>query len=303
MIKCLNAAVGENYALYNGDCVEVVGQMPSDSVDLAVFSPPFANLYTYSDSERDMGNVSGNDMFAEAYQFLCAELARVIRPGRICLVHSAHTYRFKFKDGESSVVDFPGELIRAHEAAGLSYMGRITIWKDPVTEMQRTKSHRLLYKNFIGDTTICAPGSADYLLIFRKMPTPETAHLCRPVIKDSGEYPVSTWQEWASPVWMTIDQTNTLNVRDAGDPNDERHMCPLQLDVIERAVKLWTNPGEVVLSPFAGVGSEGVGALTYGRKFIGVELKDSYFRHAVKNLNEIDKPRQHALFSPAPTRG
>jgi hypothetical protein len=295
-IKALNSKIGKNYAFYNGDCVEVVGQMPSDSIDLAVYSPPFGSLYTYSDSERDMGNVASNDVFAEAYRFLCAELARVIRPGRLCLVHSAHTYRFKFKDGESSVVDFPGELILAHEAAGLSYMGRITIWKDPVTEMQRTKSHRLLYKNFIGDTTICAPGSADYLLIFRKMPTDANKHLCKPVVKSADEYPVGTWQEWASPVWMTIDQTNTLNVRNAGDPNDERHMCPLQLDVIERCVKLWSNPGEVVLSPFGGVASEGVGALTYGRRYVGVELKQTYWEHGCRHLDAVDNPPQASLF-------
>lgn len=295
-IIALDSKIGNNYAFYNGDCVEVVGQMPSDSVDMALYSPPFANLYTYSDSERDMGNVASNDAFAEAYRFLCAELARVLRPGRLCMVHSAHTYRMKFKDGESSVVDFPGELIRAHESAGLSYMGRITIWKDPVTEMQRTKSHRLLFKNFIGDTTICAPGSADYLLIFRKMPTDANKHLCKPVVKSPDEFPVSTWQEWASPVWMTVDQTNTLNVRSASEPNDERHMCPLQLDVIERAVKLYTNPGEVVLSPFGGVGSEGVGALSYGRRYVGVELKPSYWAHACKNLDEIDTPRQASMF-------
>lgn len=292
MIRCLNASNGTDWNLYHGDCVDVVRQMPDNAVDLSVFSPPFANLYTYSDTPRDMGNCASDGDFLEHYLHLLTELFRVTRPGRCCVVHCAHTYNFKYRDGEASVRDFPGELVRAHVAAGFAYQGRITIWKDPVTEMQRTKSHRLLYKNFKDDSTVCAPGSADYLLLFRKMPGPGDESAISKVKKNPEDYPVTTWQEWASPVWMTVDQGNTLNVAAARGEDDERHMCPLQLDVIERVIEMWSNRGDVVLSPFAGVGSEGVMSLRLGRRFVGVELKAEYFGVASNNLTDTAGGRQ-----------
>lgn len=291
---CLNEWHGENASFYHGDCVEVMRQMPANSADLFVYSPPFADLFTYSDSERDMGNVVDDAMFLDSYAHLCNEIARVLRPGRNAVVHCADLPSFLWKSGRKGMRDFPGLLIRAHEAAGMWYSGRVTVWKDPVTEMQRTKAERLLYKNIRENAGVSSVGNPDYLLLFHK---DGRGHEDRVAVRhDPDEFPVSMWQEWASPVWMTIDQTNTLNVRDARDDADGRHMCPLQLDVIERVVKLWTNPGEVVMSPFGGIGSEGVGALTYGRKFVGVELKESYWRKGVENLREVDRPPQLSLF-------
>jgi hypothetical protein len=241
-----------------------------------------------------MGNVAGDDEFLDSYRFLAEQITRAMRPGRNVLVHCADLPSFLWKTGRKGMRDFPGLLIRAHEDAGLWYSGRITIWKDPVTEMQRTKAERLLYKNIRENAERCSVGNPDYVLIFHKDGRNDDDRVA--VKHDPAEVPVEIWQEWASPVWMTIDQTNTLNARSAREDGDERHMCPLQLDVIERAVKLWTNPGEVVLSPFGGIGSEGVGALTYGRRYIGIELKESYWRTGCSNLGEIDKPRQGALF-------
>lgn len=297
IIRCIDEWHGNSASLYHGDCVEILRQMPPNWADLAVFSPPFADLFTYSDSARDMGNVLDDTMFLDSYRFLAEELTRCLRPGRNVVVHCADLPSFLWKTGRKGMRDFPGLLIRAHEAAGLWYSGRVTIWKDPVTEMQRTKAERLLYKNIRENAERCSVGNPDYLLIFHK--DGRTADDRVAVRHDPAEFPVELWQEWASPVWMSIDQTKTLNVREARDEQDGRHICPLQLDVIERAVKLWTNPGEVVLSPFAGIGSEGVGALTYGRKFVGVELKEAYWRKAVENLRDVDQPRQSSLFGAA----
>ncbi len=293
-IKCLDQNNGDNYTFYHGDCVEVLSQMPGNWADLAVFSPPFADLFTYSDSARDMGNVTGDDEFLDSYRCLAEQLTRVIRPGRNAVVHCADLPSFLWKTGRKGMRDFPGLLVRAHEAAGMWYAGRVTIWKDPVTEMQRTKAERLLYKNIINNAERNSVGNPDYLLIFHKDGRGDDDRVS--VRHDPTEFPVELWQEWASPVWMTVDQTNTLNVRGSREDADGRHMCPLQLDVIERAVKLWTNPGEVVLSPFGGIGSEGVGALTYGRKYVGIELKESYWRTGCANLRDVDRPKQSGLF-------
>lgn len=294
MIKCINEWHGERASFYHGDCVEVLRQMPERWADLAVYSPPFADLFTYSNSERDMGNVANDAEFLDSYRFVAHEVARALRPGRNAVVHCMDLPAMLWKTGRKGFRDFPGLLISAHEDAGLWYAGRITIWKDPVTEMQRTKAERLLYKNFTGNAGISSVGTPDYLLIFHKDGRGDDDRVA--VRHDTENHPVELWQEWASPVWMTVRQAHTLNVREARDDDDQRHMCPLQLDVIERAVKLWTNPGEVVLSPFGGIASEGVGALTYGRRFVGVELKDSYWQRGVKNLSEVDRPRQSLLF-------
>jgi DNA modification methylase len=291
-ISCVNEMHGDNFAFYNGDSVELVAQLPPDSVDLMVYSPPFANLYTYSDHERDMGNVNDDAMFAESYGHLCRELFRVLRPGRMCVVHCADLPLFLYKDGEIGFKDFPGLCLRTHLDAGfVQYSPRVTIWKDPVTEMQRSKAMRLLYKNRLGDSSLSGVGNPDYLLVLKK-----PGKNLVPISHTADEAPLDQWQEWASPVWTTIDQTNTLNVQGSRDSKDGRHICPLQLDVIERVVKMWSNPGEIVLSPFGGIGSEGYGALTYGRKFVGIELKESYWLAGVKNLTAVDCPRQAGLF-------
>lgn len=301
-MKCLNEWHGDSASFYHGDCVEVVGQLPSNSVDFQLFSPPFSSVYTYSDSLRDMGNCDTDEEFIAQYRHLVRELYRVLRPGRLCAVHCKDLVYYRGSTGTAGLRDFPGDLIRAHRADGFDLHSKITIWKSPVVEMQRTKAHGLLYKQLRTDSTISRQGCAEYLLVFRRWPKTEAEEesivpVEHPLDPDDPRHiPLPLWQEWASPVWMTINQTNVLNVAAAREDADEKHMCPLQLDVIERAVKLWTNPGEVVLSPFGGIGSEVVGSLTYGRKAVAVELKESYWRQGCDFIREVDQPRQSALF-------
>lgn len=284
MIACNAHATGENFALYHGDCCEVVAQLPDSSVDFSIYSPPFVSLFVYSDSERDMGNCADNDEFFQHYEFLIREKFRVTRPGRLSAVHCTDLPLKKWKDGRIGLQDFPGMIIRAHEAAGWTYHGRVTIWRCPVVEMTRTKALGLLYKQLKKDSGRSRPGMADYLLIFRKEGENE-----RPITHEPEEFPVEQWQEWASPVWMTVRQTHTLNGAVAREDKDEKHICPLQLDVIERALILYSNPGDVVLSPFAGIGSEGFMSLKRSRKFVGVELKESYFRQAERFLRDAER--------------
>jgi len=287
-IKCLADCHDDKFAAYNGDCVDVVSQLPDNSIDFSVYSPPFVNLFIYSDSERDMGNCTDNDEFFKHYRFLIKEKLRVTKPGRLSAVHCTEIPARKFVDGYIGLKDFPGEIIKAHEDEGWIYHSRITIWRDPVVEMTRTKALGLLYKQLQKDSTRSRMGMADYVLVFRKQ-----GDNAEPVAQDSGKFPVSQWQKWASPVWMDINQTRTLNCRMAKDNNDEKHMCPLQLDVIERCLNMWSNPGDVVLSPFMGIGSEGVCSLHLGRRFVGVELKESYFKQACKYL--LDETGQGTL--------
>jgi DNA modification methylase len=297
-IQCLNADNGQNWAMFNGDCVEVVKQMPTDSVDCILYSPPFANVYTYSDSTRDMGNVTDAAEFVEGYRFLVDELLRVLRPGRMCIVHCKDTVRYKGSSGRSGLVDFPGMLTRAHEQAGFQYHSRVTLWTNPVREMQKTKAHGLLYKQLRKDSSYSRQGLPEYLVMMRKWPEDEdrASAVYEPVSHTRAGIPLDTWQEWASPVWMKWDPRDTLNVRAAREDGDEKHMCPLSLDIINRALTLWSNPGDVVLSPFGGVGSEGVGSLKLDRKFVGVELKDSYFRRACLNLRNEENTEQVGMF-------
>lgn len=273
---------GDKFSAYNADCVEGVRELPSESIGLSIYSPPFSHLFIYSDSERDMGNAADDGEFLEHYGFLIRELHRVTKPGRLTAVHCTDMPRTKSMHGEVGLWDMPGAIIEAHVKEGWTYHSRITIWKDPVVEMQRTKAHGLLYKTFTKDSSRVRQGLPDYVLVFRKTPGDEKAS--DPVGKDRSLFPVGLWQQWASPVWMDIDQTNVLNVRTAREDKDEKHLCPLQLDLIERAIRLWSNEGDTVLSPFMGIGSEGWGALKCGRKFIGFELKPAYFRQAVRNL-------------------
>ncbi len=284
---------GDGWTLHNDDCVAVWRAMPSESIGFSIYSPPFANLYTYSDDPRDMGNVSDDDDFFRHFGYLLPELHRTTMTGRLMAVHVSQLPSFKWKHGVSGLRDFRGDVIRAAEAAGWTYHSEVTIWKDPVTEMQRTKAHGLLYKTIQKNATFSRVGMPDYLVVFRKWGPAEQT----PVTHTPADFPLDLWQQVASPVWFDIDQTRTLNVRQARDSKDEKHLCPLQLDVIERAIQLWSNPGDLVASPFTGIGSEGVSALKMGRRFIGAELKPSYWTHACRNLK--DATSQSDLFSAA----
>lgn len=275
----IDTAYGEGWELHHGDCVRVAKQIETESIDFSVFSPPFADLFTYSDDLQDMGNCSDLDEFRKHFEILIEEIARIMKPGREVAVHCVDLLSTKWKHGKIEFQDFSGEIIRMFWKHDFAFHSRICIWKSPVTEMQRTKAHGLLYKTLKADSTDSRVGCADYLLVFRK-----PGENPNPVTKDPDKYPVDWWQEVASPVWMTVDQGRVLNKDGARDHADERHICPLQLDVIERAIELWTNEGDLVYSPFAGIGSEGVGALELSRRFIGSELKESYFNQAAQNL-------------------
>lgn len=292
VVKCLAEAHGREFAAYHGDCVEILKQLPASSVGLSVYSPPFANLYVYSDSAADMGNCESVEQFIEGYEYALRELLRVTKPGRLSAVHCSDLPLQKWRDGVIGLRDFPGALVAAHERIGWTYHSRVTIWKDPVVEMQRTKALGLLHMQLLKDSTKSRVGMPDYLLIF-KAPGENFER----VSHDREHFPVEQWQEWASPVWMTVEQTDVLQTRPKKAEKDERHVCPLQMDVIRRAVALWSNLGDTVLSPFMGIGSEGVASLRLGRRFIGCELKPEYFRSAVEFLEAED--RQESLFAEA----
>ena len=285
--------VGQRFEAHLGDCVEVVGELPSNSIHYSIFSPPFASLYTYSNSDRDMGNCASYDEFMRQFEYMVHQLHRVIMPGRLVSFHCMNLPLSKERDGFIGVRDFRGILIKLFQDAGFIFHSEVCIWKDPVTAMQRTKAIGLLYKQLRKDSTISRQGIPDYLVTMRKHGENQER-----VTKTHESLPVSLWQRYASPVWMDIDQSNTLTRAEARDEDDERHICPLQLDVIERGIRLWTNEGDTVLSPFMGIGSEGYQALKMGRKFIGAELKDSYWNVAVKNLKqaEHDDVSQLGLF-------
>jgi len=287
MTSVIDQHVSDQFAVYNADCVEFAANaLMSNSIDFSVYSPPFAHLFVYSDSERDMGNVKDEAEFKALYAHLVKEMFRVTKPGRLTAVHCSDLPRTKSMHGCVGLYDFPADIREVHETAGWTYHSRITVWKDPVVEMTRTKALGLLYKQLQKDSTRSRQGMPDYILVFRK--TPDDESQCEPVGQDSKRFPVEQWQKWASPVWMDINQTNVLNVRMARDQKDERHLCPLQLDLIERCIRLWTNEGDTVFSPFTGIGSEGWAAMKAGRKFMGTELKPAYFRQAVKYLTEAE---------------
>ncbi|MFZ5674305.1 MAG: DNA-methyltransferase [Pseudomonadota bacterium] len=283
MVDCLSELHGVNFAAYRGDCVDVVRQLPSASVGFSIYSPPFGDLFIYSESAADMGNSGDDDEFFRHYEFLIEQIARVTKPGRLTAVHCSDLPFRKWKDGKIGIKDFSGDIIRAHEKHGFVLHSRVTIWKCPVVEMTRTKALGLLYKQLQKDSTKSRQGMADYLLVFRN-----AGENVEPVGHKPENFPVDLWQQWASPVWMDIEQTNTLNIKMAKAPKDEKHVCPLQLDLIERAIVLWSNPGDVILSPFMGIGSEGYVAMQQRRKFIGVELKDTYFKVACENIAGIE---------------
>ena len=283
---------GDGWTMMLGDCVERIKEIESDSIGLSVFSPPFASLYTYSNSDRDMGNSKTDDEFAEHFKFLIGELYRVMMPGRLVSFHCMNLPTSKERDGFIGIKDFRGELIKMFQDVGFIYHSEVTIWKDPVTAMQRTKALGLLNKQKNKDSALSRQGIPDYLVTMRK-----PGQNPKPITHTNDDFPISVWQKYASPVWMDINPSNTLQYRAARENSDERHICPLQLDVIERAVKLWSNPGDVVLSPFGGIGSEGYIAVKDGREYIGIELKKSYFDLACKNLaTAVEESQTLTLF-------
>jgi len=293
-VKCLQQESGEDWTMINGDSVEVIKSIPNNSIGLSVYSPPFSNLYTYSDSQRDMGNSVDDSEFFEHYKYLIGEMLRCTIPGRLCAVHCKDlvSYAGSSENGCAGIRDFSGELIRAHQSAGWQYHSRVTVWKCPKNEMQKTKAHGLLYKQLKRDSSFSRHGMAEYVLLFRKWA--KEGEEIQPVTHTPEDFPLSQWQQWASPVWMDIDQTNVLNARQARGEGDEKHICPLQLDLIERCIRLWSNPGDVVFSPFGGIGSEPLTALKCDRKALAIELKPTYFNDAVGYLQNAK--RQFSLF-------
>lgn len=282
-MKCIDQKITERFAAYQGDCVEVLTGVPDESIDYIIFSPPFSSLYTYSSSDRDMGNCRNDAEFFEHYRFLSKELFRILKPGRNMSIHCMDLPTTKSRDGYIGLRDFPGDLIRLHQSDGFILQSRATIWKDPVVAMQRTKALGLLWKQIKKDSSMCRQGIPDYLITFRKPGENQ-----KPISHTAEEFPVREWQELASPCWMDIKQSDTLNRKLARDNEDERHIAPLQLGVIRKALRLWSGEGDVVCSPFMGIGSEGYEALLSGRNFIGVELKGSYFRLGCKYLEEAE---------------
>lgn len=289
-IGVIDQAIGKNYALYNGDSCEVLKGIPESSIHYEIFSPPFASLYTYSNSERDLGNCRTTTEFYEQFKYIVKELYRVLMPGRLVSFHCMDLPLSKERDGIIGIRDFRGEMIRLFEDAGFVLHSQVCIWKDPVTAMQRTKALGLLHKQIKKDSCMSRQGIPDYLVTMRKPgENPER------VTHTNESFPVDIWQRYASPVWMDINPYDTLQASSAKEDKDERHICPLQLGVIRRGINLWTNPGDTVLTPFLGIGSEAVVALQQGRKAIGIELKSSYYKQAVRNCEGTQAYEQISL--------
>lgn len=277
---------GDDYTIHNADCIDLSREIESNSIDFTIYSPPFDSLFTYSNSDRDMGNnKKGN--FMQHFSYLVDEMYRITKPGRLMAVHCMNLPTSKVNDGYIGIRDFRGELIRLFQQNEWIYHSEVCIWKDPVVAMQRTKALGLLHKTIKKDSSMSRQGLADYLVVMRK-----PGLNINPVSHTAEEFPVEKWQQYASPVWFDINQSRTLNFRDGKDDDDVKHICPLQLDVIERAIDLWSNPNDLIFSPFTGVGSEGYTALKMGRRFIGSELKKSYYEQALKNLADLKKQTQ-----------
>ena len=290
-ISVKDQAITERYALYNGDSCEILRGIPENSVHFEIYSPPFASLYTYSNSERDLGNCRTKSEFFRHFEFIIRDLYRVLMPGRIMAVHCMNLPTSKERDGFIGIEDFRGELIRAFQAAGFLYHSEVCIWKDPVIAMQRTKALGLLHKQLKKDSCMSRQGIPDYLVVMRKPgENPER------VTHTNESFPVDIWQRYASPIWTDINPSDTLQASSARDEKDEKHICPLQLTVIRRALNLWTNSGDTVLSPFMGIGSEGVVSLQGGRRFVGVELKPTWYAQAVKNCAGVTEEKQMTLW-------
>lgn len=279
-MNVLDQMIDDQYAIYNGDSCEVLKNIPDNSIHYTLFSPPFASLYTYSNSDRDMGNSKGDDEFYQHFTYLVRELYRVTMTGRLLSFHCMNIPLMKERDGVIGLKDFRGHLIKLFQDNGFIYHSEVTIWKNPVTEMQRTKALGLLHKQIKKDSSMSRQGIPDYIVTMRKPgDNPER------ITHTMESFPVDVWQNYASPVWMDIRQSDTLQKKSARTDKDERHICPLQLEVIQRCIELWTNPGDIVLDPFAGIGSVPYVAVTMGRRGIGVELKESYYEQAKANLD------------------
>lgn len=324
-VECLASQSGREWTLFHGDSCQILQDLPDNSVDLTVHSPPFSNLYVYSESEADLGNCSSDEEFFEHYSFVIRELYRVTTPGRLVVIHCKDLPAYYGRDDYAGLREFPDMCLQAFKAAGFAYHSRVTIWKCPVIERARTNSYGLLHQQLCKDSAASRQGMPDYLIVCRKWDDMSPQDFPKPVQHPVGgksdepwrfdgyvgdeppdvrrddvgarDYSIQVWQRYASPVWFDIRQTNVLQYEQARDDKDERHICPLQLDVIERCIDLWSMPGDVVLDPFNGIGSTGVCALKHGRKYVGIELKESYFRQAVKSLKgEEAKKAQKRLF-------
>ena len=281
-MKVLDQYISDRMALYHGDSCEVLAGIPDNSVHFIVYSPPFASLYTYSNSDRDLGNCRDHAEFFAQFEFIVRELYRVLMPGRLMSVHCMNLPTSKERDGFIGIEDFRGELMRLYQKMGFVYHSEVCIWKDPVIAMQRTKALGLLHKQLKKDSAMSRQGIPDYLVTMRKPgENPE------PVTHTNESFPVNIWQRYASPIWMDINPSDTLQKESAREEQDEKHICPLQLTVIRRAINLWTNPGDIVLSPFGGIGSEPYVALESGRRAVAIELKESYYRQMVSNCRNV----------------
>jgi len=289
-MNCIDQVVTDRYTAIHGDCVEAIKGLPDACIGYSIFSPPFASLYTYSNSPRDMGTVGNDAEVFDHFDYLVAELRRVMMPGRDVSFHCIDLPASKERDGYIGLKDFPGDLLRAFQKHGFIFHSKVTIWKDPVTAMQRTKALGLLHKSVRENAAMCRQGIPDYLITVRT-PGEQAQRVTH------NDYPVEQWQKVASPVWMDINPSDTLQYRSAREHDDERHICPLQLEVIRRGIQLWTNPGDIVVSPVMGIGSEGFVALELSRKFVGVELKKSYYEQATRNLDMATREQAQDLFA------
>lgn len=302
-IDIIEQAITNKFALYHGDCVEILQGLPDNSIHFSCFSPPYLSLFTYSSSPRDMGNSKTDAEFYKHFTFIVSELLRIIKPGRHVSVDCMNVPAMKERDGYIGLKDFRGALIQIFVEHGFIFHSEHCIWKDPLIEATRTKAIGLLHKQLCKDSAMCRSGIPQYLLTFRK-PGDNPEPINHPDGLDAwvgndppkiGNLSHERWRRYASPVWMDINSTNTLNYRVARSEQDERHICPMSLDIIERALWLWSNPGDIVLSPFAGIGSEGYESLKMGRKFIGIELKESYYQTALKNLKSAEKQQMQGF--------
>lgn len=316
-MKCIEQEEGEGWTLYNGDSCQVIKGLPENTIGLSVFSPPFSNLYIYSDSEADMGNCANDDEFFAHFKYLIGEIHRITIPGRLCVVHCKDLPLYRGRDEASGLNDFPGYCIRSFEEFGWTYHSRVTIWKCPVIERERTNNNGLLHKTVKRDSSQIRQGMADYVIAFRKRPAGDDNLSSEPIVRNNGftefigdpeldprktdyhpspfartgkagDDSIDIWRRYAEPVWWDINQTNVLNYELGREDKDEKHICPLQLDLIERCIQLWSNPGDIVFTPFLGIGSEAYCAVKMGRRAIGIELKPSYFQQAVRNVRKAE---------------
>jgi DNA modification methylase len=283
-------ARGNDWKLHLGDSCQEIANIETGKVGLTVTSPPFGNLYIYSDAISDMGNCADNGEFIEHFRYLAREMLRVTMDGRLCVIHCKDLPLYMNRDGAAGLFDFPGSIIKMFGEEGWTYHSRVTIWKDPVIEMERTKNYGLLYCNLRANACVSRQGMADYLIVFRKWTAgvQEDSIRINAVTHTKDEFPLEQWQKWASPVWMDIQQTDVLNGRIARQDGDEKHICPLQLDLIERCIRMWSNPGDLILDPFNGIGSTGYEALKCERRYVGIELKRGYFDQSVKFFREAE---------------